>query len=88
MGTYHSFVSEPLSKYGADLLLSDISKVIEESDYINKIEKFQILQIGSFYIVVGIYKNLGNLPTELIKLQTTFSWVTVSDEGDFYSSKY
>lgn len=88
MGTYHSFISQPLwDELDAQLLKREIEKVVEDSNYRNSIDNFQILKINSFFVVVGIYKNLSGAPIELIvKLMTTKDWATVSNEGNFCNS--
>lgn len=87
MGTYHSFVSEPLrTKEDADILLKDIADIIEQGQYSNEINNFSILPLRGLFVVVGIYKNLGSAPIELIMLKTDYKWATVSDENDFFNS--
>lgn len=88
MGTFHSFISQPfLDELDAQTLKRDIERVIDDSSYRNSINNFQILKINSFFVVVGLYKNLGGAPIELIvKLMTTKDWATVSNEGNFCNS--
>lgn len=86
MGTYHSFISQPLTKPEADELLKSIKKVIEESKYDNSIEYFKVIEMRNMHFVVGVYKNLGYAPVELI-LMSEFNWATVSNEGDFFKSE-
>lgn len=86
MGTFHSFISEPLKKEEAETLLKDVQDIIGKSDYRNHVDYFSIVQIGSMYVVVGIYKNLGSVPVELMSIDLKYNWSTVSNENDFYSS--
>lgn len=88
MGTYHSFISKPFrSELDALELKNDIERIIENSSYRNSIDNFQTLMINSFYIVVGIYKNLSGAPLELSLISYCYDWATVSDENDFFNSE-
>lgn len=87
MGTFHSFISEPLKdKEDAKTLLKELTEVIERSDYRNSAENFSIVPINNQFVVIGIYKNLGSIPVELIMFTGKYAWATVSDEYDFYNS--
>ena len=88
MGTYHSFVSEPFrSELEAQAFKKDVCQVIENSRYRNSPENFSVLQVNCFYLVVGVYKNLGSAPIELDALAMEYDWATVSDEKDFFNSE-
>ena len=81
MGTYHSFVSQPLpTKKDAEYFLTAIKKVMVAAD------DFSIIENHGFFLVVGVYKNLGGIPTEFLRLNGKEYWATVSDEGDFLNS--
>lgn len=81
MGTFHSFISQPLyKKEDAELLLADVLKVCDDSD------KVSVMEIRGLYVVVGIVKNLGGAPFELNAITHEADWATVSDEKDFLNT--
>lgn len=85
MGTFHTFVSQPfMAENEAEQMKEEFEKKLQESNYINYKDRVRIVPLGSFFIVVGLYKNVGGVPYELETFKSRGNWATVSDEGDFY----
>lgn len=84
MSTFHSFISEPMPLEEAKKLYEKVKEEIGKSSYRNEVNRFTIYKFtDNFFAVIGMYKNLGNIPTELCNIPGR--WATVSDEGDYYN---
>lgn len=83
MGTFHSFISQPYFEEQDAISMLDKAKAICNDDR----DEFMVLNIGKKFVVVGVLRNLGGPPFDLMGVDDGDDWATVSDERDFLNSK-